>query len=116
MSTVITSIAVVLIAIVQLMDVLNMSTTTKRLKKLEEEHDHLARKCGEALRDTVIKAEEERIKQRIENMDIREHAERVIKAADDVIKASDDLNDTYKEFIETVNSQEEETDDEETGR
>lgn len=112
MRTVITSIAVVLIAIVQLMDVLNMSTTTKRLKKLEEEHDHLARKCGEVLRDTVIKAEEERIK----HMDIRNHAEIVIKAADDVIKASDDLNDTYKEFIKMVNSQEEETDDEETGQ
>lgn len=96
-----------------------MVDTVKRIRKLEEEHDHLADECRKALGQ----AEEALIRQKIENMDIRGHAERVIessdriiKFADGVIEASHELNDTYKEFIETVKNQEEEADDEETGQ
>ena len=109
MQTAITTIAVVLIAVVQLMDVLNMSRATKQIEKLEEEHDHLADKCGKA----IMQVEKDLIKQRIENIETMKHVENIIKAADEVIKASDDLNNTYREFIELTKSQEEEADDEE---
>ena len=111
--------AIIAIVFVQVMDLRDMVDTVKRIRKLEEEHDHLADKCGKA----VMQVEKDLIKQRIENMGIREHAERVIessdriiKLADGVIEASHELNDTYKEFIELTKSQEEEAYDEETGQ
>lgn len=89
-----------------------MVDTIKRIRKLEEEHDHLADKCGKA----IMQVEKDLIKQRIENIETMKHVENIIKAADEVIKASDDLNDTYREFIELTKNQEEEADDEETGQ
>lgn len=89
-----------------------MSIVTKRIEKLEEEHDHLADKCSKA----IMQVEKDLIKQRIENIETMKHVENIIKAADEVIKASDDLNDTYREFIELTKSQEEEAYDEETGK
>lgn len=86
-----------------------MVDTVKRIRKLEEEHDHLADKCGKA----IMQVEKDLIKQRIENIETMKHVENIIKAADEVIKASDDLNDTYRKFIELTKNQEEEADDEE---
>lgn len=104
--------AIIAIVFVQVMDLRDMVDTIKRIRKLEEEHDHLADKCGKA----IMQVEKDLIKQRIENIETMKHVENIIKAADEVIKASDDLNDTYREFIELTKNQEEEADDEETGQ
>ena len=104
--------AIIAIVFVQVMDLRDMVDTVKRIRKLEEEHDHLADKCGKA----IMQVEKDLIKQRIENIETMKHVENIIKAADEVIKASDDLNDTYRKFIELTKKQEEEADDEETGQ
>lgn len=101
--------AIIAIVFVQVMDLRDMVDTVKRIRKLEEEHDHLADKCGKA----IMQVEKDLIKQRIENIETMKHVENIIKAADEVIKASDDLNDTYRKFIELTKNQEEEADDEE---
>ena len=101
--------AIIAIVFVQVMDLRDRAATVKRIRKLEEEHDHLADKCGKA----IMQVEKDLIKQRIENIETMKHVENIIKAADEVIKASDDLNDTYRKFIELTKNQEEEADDEE---
>lgn len=100
-------IAVLLIAVVQLLDVFNLIITEKRLKAIDEELDLLAKEC----RDTTLDAHQQLIKQRIENIDVMdkadsaiESAKGVIERADEVINAANELTRLYRKLI-----QEEET-------
>lgn len=45
--------AIIAIVFVQVMDLRDMVDTVKRIRKLEEEHDHLADKCGKAIKSIV---------------------------------------------------------------
>lgn len=92
MQTAITTIAVVLIAVVKLMDVLNMSIATKRIEKLEEEHDYLADKCGKAIKS------------------IQESTDGVIQSAERVIASADEMTNAFRELVQEVNNGEQQSD------
>ena len=91
-------IAVLALAFAALFQVLTIGTLSRRIEKLEEDYDYMARKAISVLRQSA----EELEKKQAENHEIIDHAQRVIDAADGVIKASQEALTKSNELIDMI--------------
>ena len=69
-----------------------MVDTVKRIRKLEEEHDHLADKCGKAIKS------------------IQKSTEGVVQSAERVIASADELTNAFRELVQEMNDGEQQSD------
>lgn len=90
--------AVLVLVFAVLMQVITIGTLGRRIEKLEEDYDYMARKVISVLRQSA----EELEKKRAENLEIIDHAQRVIDAADGVIKASQEAITKSSELIDMI--------------
>ena len=89
-------VAVILLAFALMSQVMLTSTLHRRMRALEEEHDHLVEKVKDALKATA---------EVVESMDKRtsgviETADNVIKAAQNVVAAGEEQNKEVQELRE----------------
>ena len=84
--------AIIAIVFVQVMDLRDMVDTVKRIRKLEEEHDHLADKCGKAIKR------------------IQESADGAVQSAERVIASADEMTNAFRELVQEVNNGEQQSD------
>lgn len=89
-------VAVIILAFALMSQVMLTSTLHRRMRALEEEHDHLVEKVKDALKATADV---------IESMDKRtsgviECADNILKAANDVIAAGEEQNKEVQELRE----------------
>ena len=86
-------IAVLILAIAGFMQSYNASRMARRIRNLEKEHDHLAEKCGEAIKKALQ-----------ENDRVLYSTEKLIRAADQVIKEAAELIESDRELKELMTS------------
>ena len=89
-------VAVIILTFALMSQVMLTSTLHKRMRALEEEHDHLVEKVRDALKTTA---------EAVESMDKRtsgviEVADNILKAANDVIAEGDEQNKEMRELRE----------------
>lgn len=84
-------VAVIILAFALISQVMLTSTLHRRMRALEEEHDHLAEKTSEALKGMA---------EGITN--IQQRYDGVVKSAENVIKTADDVITAGKEQTEQV--------------
>ena len=89
-------VAVIILAFALISQVMCTSTLLRRMRLLEEEHDHLVEKVRDALKTTA---------EVVESMDKRtsgviEVADNILKAANDVIAEGDEQNKEMRELRE----------------
>ena len=90
-------VAVIILAFALMSQVMLTSTLHRRMRRLEEEHDHLVEKVKDALKATA---------EVVESMDKRtsgviETADNAIKAANDVIAEGNEQNKEVQELRES---------------
>ena len=93
-------VAVIILAFALMSQVMLTSTLHRRMRRLEEEHDHLVEKVKDALKATADV---------VESMDKRtsgviEVADNILKAANDVIAEGDEQNKEMRELREKFES------------
>ena len=84
--------AIIAIVFVQVMDLRDMVDTVKRIRKLEEEHDHLADKGGKAIKS------------------IQKSTDGVVQSAERVIASADEMTNAFRELVQEVNDGEQQSD------
>lgn len=96
--------AVLALAFVALLQVLTIGTLSRRIEKLEEDYEYMAR---ETL--VVLKQSREVLqKKQDENREIIDHVQRVMDAADEVIKSSQDAITKSNELLDMIREEPEE--------
>ena len=93
-------VAVIILAFAMMSQVMLTSTLHRRMRALEEEHDHLVEKVRDALKTTA---------EVVESMGKRtsgviEVADNILKTANDVIAAGDEQNKEMRELREKFES------------
>lgn len=86
-------VAVIILSFALISQVMLTSTLHKRMRALEEEHDHLVEKVRDALKTTA---------EVVESMDKRTSG--VIEVADNILKAANEQNKEMRELREKFES------------